>query len=223
MSLIKVSIRIFGNWLNGNIVCLKNRYAHTDLPEPNFEEYRRKNIREPNVSATRSNDERKMATYAASFVASVASLYTMKSHMLHYVVFMAASRDIIAEAQIEINLQSITLGKVSIFKWRGKPIFIYHRPESIIEQEKLVNVTQLRDPESDEERAKRQEWLIVIGICTHLGCIPIPNAGNIPGGFYCPCHGSHFDGAGRIRQGPAPTNLEIPKYEFLDDNTVLIG
>ncbi|XP_054006696.1 cytochrome b-c1 complex subunit Rieske, mitochondrial-like [Hylaeus anthracinus] len=231
MSLVKLSctdlsvvtIRIFRNWLNVNHVCSKNRYAHTDLPRPNFKEFRRKKLQDPNVSATRSNDERRTATYAASFVANVAALYGIKSHIVHYVLFMSPSRDILAEAQIEVSLVGITPGKVSIMKWQGKPIFIYNRPQSIIERERLVNVAQLRDPESDEERAKRPEWLIVTGICTHLGCIPIPNAGNIPGGFYCPCHGSHFDGAGRIRQGPAPTNMEIPKHEFLDDNTVLIG
>ena len=84
-------------------------------------------------------------------------------------------------------------------------------------------MTELRDPESDEERVQRPEWLVVIGICTHLGCVPIVAAGIIPGGFYCPCHGSHYDGAGRIRKGPAPRNLVIPAYHFVDDETVLIG
>lgn len=97
------------------------------------------------------------------------------------------------------------------------------RPQSIIEQERSVNVAGLKDPEHDDDRTKRPEWLVVIGICTHLGCVPVPNAGAIPGGFYCPCHGSHFDGAGRIRRGPAPTNLEIPEYKFLNDNTILLG
>lgn len=96
-----------------------------------------------------------------------------------------------------------------------------YRPESIIEQEKAVNLAELRDPETDDERVKKSQWLIVIGICTHLGCVPIPNAGNIPGGFYCPCHGSHFDAAGRIRKGPAPTNLEIPDYKFVNDSVVI--
>ncbi|XP_076178062.1 cytochrome b-c1 complex subunit Rieske, mitochondrial [Ptiloglossa arizonensis] len=231
MSLINVSrvnlsvatIRIFGNWLNYNLDCLKNRRAHTDVPEPNFQEFRRKSLESPNVSRTRSNDERKATTYATTFVASVAALYGIKSHMLHWVMFLAPSREILADAQVEMNLQVIPVGKVSIIKWQGKPVFIYHRPQSIIDQEKLVNIAELRDPERDEERARRPEWLIVIGICTHLGCIPIPNAGNIHGGFYCPCHGSHFDGSGRIRLGPAPTNMEIPRYEFLDDNNILIG
>ncbi|XP_076751188.1 cytochrome b-c1 complex subunit Rieske, mitochondrial [Xylocopa sonorina] len=158
-----------------------------------------------------------------SFVAGVAALYGLKSHALHYIQFLSPSRDIVVEAQIEISLRDITVGKVSVFKWRGKPIFVYHRPPFIIEQEKLVNIADLRDPVHDDERTKRSEWLIVIGICTHLGCVPIPNAGIVPGGFYCPCHGSHFDAAGRIRKGPAPANLEIPKYKFLTDDTILLG
>lgn len=104
-----------------------------------------------------------------------------------------------------------------------KNVEISRSSQSIIEQERQTDVTELRDPETDEQRVKRPEWLVMIGVCTHLGCIPIPNSGIIRGGFYCPCHGSHFDAAGRIRKGPAPTNLEIPEYRFLDDSTILIG
>ncbi|XP_076668279.1 cytochrome b-c1 complex subunit Rieske, mitochondrial [Andrena cerasifolii] len=217
------SCRVFRNRLNSNLIRLTDRYAHTDLPERNFQEFRRQTLQNSNESAARTVDERRTSTYAASFVAGVAALYGIKSHILHCVLFMSPSRDILAEAQIKIDLRGITPGRMSIVKWRGKPIFVYHRAESVIEQEQLVNAAELRDPQSDNERTKRPEWLIVFGICTHLGCIPIPNAGKIPGGFFCPCHGSHFDGAGRIRKGPAPTNLEIPEYKFLDDDTVVVG
>ncbi|XP_043585709.1 cytochrome b-c1 complex subunit Rieske, mitochondrial-like [Bombus pyrosoma] len=215
----------FENWLNASTLTfsLKNRYAHTDLPKASFQEYRRKSLQNSNVSTKRSIDERKTSSYVMSFVGSVAGLYGFKSHLLHYILSLAPARNILAEAQIEISLQDIPVGKVSVFKWRGKPIFIYHRSQSIIEQEKVINVATLRDPETDDQRVKRAEWLIVIGICTHLGCIPIPNSGIIRGGFYCPCHGSHFDASGRIRKGPAPTNLEIPEYQFLDDDTILVG
>ncbi|XP_031839146.1 cytochrome b-c1 complex subunit Rieske, mitochondrial [Nomia melanderi] len=199
------------------------RAAHTDIPRISFQEYRRKTVQDPNVSSARTIDERRTTSSVSSFVASVAALYGIKSHVLHYVSFMSPSRDILADAQIEINLQNTKVGAVSIVKWREKPIFVYHRPQSIIDQEKLVNLSILRDPARDDERTKRPEWLVVIGICTHLGCIPIPNAGIIPGGFYCPCHGSHFDGAGRVRQGPAPTNLEIPPYKFLQNDSILVG
>lgn len=102
-------------------------------------------------------------------------------------------------------------------------LFIAIRTQEIIEQERAVDISILRDPQTDDERVKRPEWLIVIGVCTHLGCIPIPNSGIIPGGFFCPCHGSHYDAAGRIRKGPAPINLNIPKYEFINDEKIIIG
>ncbi|XP_018060143.1 PREDICTED: cytochrome b-c1 complex subunit Rieske, mitochondrial-like [Atta colombica] len=156
-------------------------------------------------------------------VACITGLYGCKAHLLHYVLFCMPSRDILAEAQLEVKLNGIPEGKVLVVKWRGKPVFIYHRSQSIINQERAVNLSELRDPETDNDRAKRSEWLVVMGICTHLGCVPIPNAGLIPGGFFCPCHGSHFDAAGRIRKGPAMTNLEIPEYSFIDDNNIIIG
>lgn len=97
------------------------------------------------------------------------------------------------------------------------------RSQALIDTEKAMNVAELRDPELDEDRSQRPEWMILVGICTHLGCIPIPNAGIVPGGFYCPCHGSHFDTAGRVRRGPAPTNLDVPPYTFTDDLSLVIG
>ncbi|EZA57015.1 Cytochrome b-c1 complex subunit Rieske, mitochondrial, partial [Ooceraea biroi] len=199
------------------------RYAHTDIPRPDFEEYRRKSTQDPIIPAAESADERKALNCLATFVGSVAGLYTFKSHLLHYVSFFSPSRDILAEARLEVKLNNIPEGKVSIIKWRGKPVFVYHRTQSIIDQERAVSLSELRDPETDEVRVKRSEWLVVIGICTHLGCVPIPNAGVIPGGFFCPCHGSHFDAAGRVRKGPAPTNMEIPEYKFISDDTIIIG
>ena len=91
-----------------------------------------------------------------------------------------------------------------------------------IEAECSVDVATLRDPEHDTERVKNPEWLVIIGVCTHLGCVPIANAGEF-GGYYCPCHGSHYDASGRIRKGPAPLNLEVPYYEFMDEETMLVG
>ena len=97
----------------------------------------------------------------------------------------------------------------------------FRTPEEV-EREEAVDITKLRDCQHDSERVKEKEWLILIGICTHLGCVPIANAGDF-GGYYCPCHGSHYDGSGRIRKGPAPLNLEVPPYEFVDDNTCIVG
>ena len=91
-----------------------------------------------------------------------------------------------------------------------------------IEQEKQVDVAKLRDPQTDEERVKDPEWLVVLGVCTHLGCVPIANAGEF-GGYYCPCHGSHYDASGRIRKGPAPLNLEVPIYDFPEEGLLVVG
>ena len=100
-------------------------------------------------------------------------------------------------------------------------IYISRTAEEI-EAESSVDVATLRDPEHDTERVKNPEWLVIIGVCTHLGCVPIANAGEF-GGYYCPCHGSHYDASGRIRKGPAPLNLEVPYYEFMDEETMLVG
>ena len=100
-------------------------------------------------------------------------------------------------------------------------IYISRTAEEI-EAETSVDVATLRDPEHDTERVKNPEWLVIIGVCTHLGCVPIANAGEF-GGYYCPCHGSHYDASGRIRKGPAPLNLEVPYYEFMDEETMLVG
>ena len=100
--------------------------------------------------------------------------------------------------------------------------FFTSRTPEEIEAETSVDVATLRDPEHDTERVKNPEWLVIIGVCTHLGCVPIANAGEF-GGYYCPCHGSHYDASGRIRKGPAPLNLEVPYYEFMDEETMLVG
>uniref|UniRef100_A0A453BW63 Cytochrome b-c1 complex subunit Rieske, mitochondrial n=1 Tax=Aegilops tauschii subsp. strangulata TaxID=200361 RepID=A0A453BW63_AEGTS len=107
-------------------------------------------------------------------------------------------------------------------KWRGKPVFIRRRTDDDIKLANSVDVASLRHPEQDAERVKNPEWLVVIGVCTHLGCIPLPNSGDF-GGWFCPCHGSHYDISGRIRKGPAPYNLEVPTYSFLEDNKMFIG
>ncbi|KAK8368163.1 hypothetical protein V6Z12_A01G022300, partial [Gossypium hirsutum] len=117
---------------------------------------------------------------------------------------------------------SIEPGSTVTVKWRGKPVFIRRRTEEDIKTANSVDLASLRDPQEDAVRVKNPEWLIVVGVCTHLGCIPLPNAGDY-GGWFCPCHGSHYDVSGRIRKGPAPYNLEVPTYSFLEENKLLIG
>jgi len=127
-----------------------------------------------------------------------------------------------ALATTEVDISNIGLGKTITVLWRGKPVFIRRRTEEEINKAQNVNLSELKDPQKDEDRVKKSEWLIMTGVCTHLGCIPLGNKGDF-GGWFCPCHGSHYDTSGRIRKGPAPTNLEIPKYEFVDNNTIKIG
>ena len=127
-----------------------------------------------------------------------------------------------ALATTEVDISSIELGKTITVLWRGKPVFIRRRTQEEISKAKNVNLKELKDPQKDEDRVKKSEWLIMTGVCTHLGCIPLGDKGDF-GGWFCPCHGSHYDTSGRIRKGPAPTNLEIPKYEFVDQNTIKIG
>ncbi|HAT86609.1 ubiquinol-cytochrome c reductase iron-sulfur subunit [Cohaesibacter gelatinilyticus] len=130
----------------------------------------------------------------------------------------------LALASIEVDLSSIEEGQSVTVKWRGKPIFIRYRTPKDIEEAKAVDVATLIDPQTDEERTKpgKEQWLIQIGICTHLGCVPLGDAGDYDG-WFCPCHGSHYDTAGRIRKGPAPLNLELPPYEFVSDTLIKIG
>ncbi len=108
--------------------------------------------------------------------------------------------------------------------WRGKPVFIKHRTAQEIEDAKKVPLIELKDPQEDAQRVKpgKEQWLVTIGICTHLGCVPIGGQGEYKG-WFCPCHGSVYDTSARIRKGPAPTNLEIPPYEFISDNIIKIG
>ena len=127
-----------------------------------------------------------------------------------------------ALATTEVDISTIGLGKTITVLWRGKPVFIRRRTQEEISKAQNVNLNELKDPQKDEDRVKKSEWLIMTGVCTHLGCIPLGDKGDF-GGWFCPCHGSHYDTSGRIRKGPAPTNLEIPKYEFVDNNTIKIG
>ena len=127
-------------------------------------------------------------------------------------------------APIQVDLAPIAEGQdIKVF-WRGKPIYISHRTKKQIEEAQKVPLSSLPDPQPDSARVKagHDQWLVVIGICTHLGCIPIAHEGNYDG-FFCPCHGSQYDSSGRIRQGPAPANLAVPPYAFLSDTKIQIG
>jgi ubiquinol-cytochrome c reductase iron-sulfur subunit len=129
---------------------------------------------------------------------------------------------IAAGAPIEVDLSAIAEGSSVTVKWRGKPIFVRHRTPKEIKEAVDVQLAQLPDPQADAQRVKKPEWLVVIGVCTHLGCIPLGNQGEYDG-WFCPCHGSAYDTSGRIRKGPAPKNLEVPNYAFASDTKLTIG
>ncbi len=127
-----------------------------------------------------------------------------------------------ALATTEVDISQIQPGKSITVLWRGKPVFIKRRTQSEISEAQSVKLEELKHPEKDQDRVKKPEWLVMLGICTHLGCVPLSDKGEYKG-WFCPCHGSHYDTSGRIRKGPAPVNMEVPKYTFIDDNTIKIG
>jgi ubiquinol-cytochrome c reductase iron-sulfur subunit len=140
---------------------------------------------------------------------------------------MNPAKDTLAQSTTEVDLAPVQVGQRLTVVWRGKPVFIDHRPQEEIDKAAKVDIAELRDPQPDSERAQKPEWLIVVGICTHLGCIPLGQKATDDrgafGGWFCPCHGSVYDTSGRIRQGPAPQNLAVPPYAFAGDTQIKIG
>jgi len=195
------------------------RLAHTDIQFPDFGPYRYKGEKgDPETSSA----NRKAFTYMLVAAGAVPTTYVAKTIVHELLASMSASADVLALAKIEVKLSQIPEGKSVTFKWRGKPLFIRHRTAEEISREQSVEPSSLRHPQHDNERVQKPEWLVLLGVCTHLGCVPIANQGDF-GGYYCPCHGSHYDASGRIRKGPAPLNLEVPEYQFTDDTTLLVG
>ena len=140
---------------------------------------------------------------------------------------MNPAADTLALSTIDVNLAPIAEGMGIVTMWQGKPVFVRHRTEKEIADAVNVKQSELIEPATDESRVKKSPWLVLIGICTHLGCIPL---GNKPtddrgawGGYHCPCHGSEYDTSGRVRRGPAPRNLDVPPYAFTSDTAVRIG
>ena len=140
---------------------------------------------------------------------------------------MSPAEDTLALGTTEVDVSLIEEGQSVTVKWRGKPVFIRKRTKDEIEEAKTVNINDLKDPEEDINRVKKDEWLVLVGVCTHLGCVPLgqklTDSKGEYNGWYCPCHGSHYDTSGRIRKGPAPENLAVPPYSFLNDTTIKIG
>lgn len=139
-----------------------------------------------------------------------------------FIKSMTPAADVKAQATVDVDIAEIEEGDVKTVLWRGKPVFVWHRSPAQIKKAAAEDESSaLLDPEKDEARVQKPEWLIVMAVCTHLGCVPM--RGGDTDGWHCPCHGSQFDGSGRLRRGPAESNLEVPPYKFLDDNTIRIG
>ena len=142
---------------------------------------------------------------------------------------MGASADVLAQASIEVDVTTIESGQAIKTMWRKQPVFIRNLTAAEITEANKVSVSTLRDPQTLAERTKpgKENWLITLGVCTHLGCVPLgASAGEVKGefgGYFCPCHGSHYDTAARVRKGPAPLNLAVPEFAFLSDTVVKIG
>jgi len=143
---------------------------------------------------------------------------------------MNPATDTLALSSIDVNLAPIAEGMGIVTMWQGKPVFVRHRTAQEITEAQDVKLSDLIDPSApatDQDRVKKSPWLILIGICTHLGCIPLGNKPTDPrgdwGGYLCPCHGSQYDTSGRVRHGPAPLNLAIPPYNYTSDAVVRIG
>ena len=140
---------------------------------------------------------------------------------------MNPAKDVLALASTEVDLSTVEVGQSLTVMWRGKPVFIRHRTVDEINEARNVRIDDLKHKVQDENRVKKEEWLVVVGVCTHLGCVPLgqkigDQKGEF-GGWFCPCHGSHYDTSGRVRKGPAPTNLDVPPYEFVSEEIIKIG
>ena len=155
------------------------------------------------------------ATYAVGAVGVGATIWPLIDQM-------NPDASVKALASTEVDISNVEKGQSITVLWRGKPVFIRRRTDEEIAKARDVNLDELKHPEKDEDRAKDPEWLVMLGVCTHLGCVPLGDKGEY-GGWFCPCHGSHYDTSGRIRKGPAPTNMEVPKYEFVNSNIIKIG
>ena len=173
-----------------------------------------------NSSKVKDLQKRKLLTTAAYTTAGVGAACAV----LPFVDSMNPAKDVQALASIEVDISGVSPGEEKKVMWRGKPIFIKHRTNQEIDEAKNVELSELKDPQKDSDRVKKgkEQWLVTVGICTHLGCVPMGGAGEYKG-WFCPCHGSVYDTSARIRKGPAPTNLEIPPYEFISDKVIKIG
>ncbi|MEH6791923.1 ubiquinol-cytochrome c reductase iron-sulfur subunit [Parasphingorhabdus sp.] len=173
-------------------------------------------------SGVRRRDFINIAAVSFAGAGAVATVFPLVNQM-------NPSADVLALASVDVDVAAIERGQAIKILWRKQPVFVRNLTDKEISEANAVDAAALRDPQTLAERTAigKENWLITMGVCTHLGCVPLgaaegENKGEF-GGYFCPCHGSHYDTAARIRKGPAPRNLDVPEYEFLSDTVVKIG
>jgi ubiquinol-cytochrome c reductase iron-sulfur subunit len=204
---------------NGSMVPVNSGAILNALKTPNSEpNYAQENHRVDKIG----DPDKRAFTYFVLTGGRMIYASAIRLAVLKFLMSMSATADVLALASLEVDLSKIQPGTTTTVKWRGKPVFIRRRTADEIAKENAVDLGELRDKQADADRTQNPEWLVVVGVCTHLGCVPIANAGDY-NGWFCPCHGSHYDASGRIRKGPAPENLEVPEYSFQDETTMIVG
>ena len=180
--------------------------------------------KKPSFEKDKDNNSRRDFLYLSTI--SIGTLGTA-AFIWPFLKSMNPAEDTLALGSTEVDLSNISIGQSITVKWRGKPVFIRRRTQEEISEANSVDVAILRDPMKDIDRIQKEEWLVLEGVCTHLGCVPLgqkmTDTKGEYNGWFCPCHGSHYDSSGRIRKGPAPENLAIPPYKFINDTTIMIG
>jgi len=194
---------------------LKDPFSSID---PNFDSWQRNN----NAGVGKADPTGRFLVYSLLGVQRVFFLSAARLAVMKALYHLLASSDVMAAAKLEMDLKQVYVGTTLAVKWRGKPVFVRNRTQAEIDAARADDDALMKDPQVDEARVNKPQWLVVLAICTHLGCVPLPNLGQWKG-FFCPCHGSHYDTSGRIRIGPAPLNLEVVEHVFPDANNIVIG
>eukprot|EP01059_Diplonema_ambulator_P002675 TRINITY_DN1230_c0_g1_i1.p1 TRINITY_DN1230_c0_g1~~TRINITY_DN1230_c0_g1_i1.p1 ORF type:complete len:307 (+),score=102.07 TRINITY_DN1230_c0_g1_i1:55-975(+) len=214
---------IYNTYPAGSVVGRNDRFGK-DIEEmligyPTTEEKYIKNYLKPRAT---DEYERRVKFYGIITVPRAIGTFVLKSTVVGLLLSFGPRADMKAMANCEVDIGFLEPGQMTVVMWQGKPVFVHRRTPAQIEEAKADNTADLKDPQTDEDRCMNPEYAVMIAICTHLGCIPVFGAGDW-NAYLCPCHGSHYDFSGRIRKGPAPLNLEVPAYYFVDDKTLLIG
>jgi len=198
-----------------------NRYSTGRFGSPSDTRFPR-DLSQQRIDPSIANTTNKFFVYLPVAGVGVSTAIMAKFVASGFINYMAPTNSVLARANFEVDIGEVEPGTSISVTWRGKPIFIRNRTQDEIDRAHKEDNDNMRDHELDSDRHPNPTWVIVEAICSHLGCIPVVNTGNY-NGWFCPCHGSHYDNSGRIRAGPAPLNLKVPPYKFLTDTRILLG